>query len=433
MLRARQKLGKYRIEKKIANGPLAAVYQAFDSIHGVRVALKIPQPTFNDEPILADFRKEVQIASKLEHENILPIQNASYIDGRFVIVTLMGEGTLADRLEKRTSLKTRLHLCEQALDAVAYAHSRKVIHCDIKPENFILFPGNRLRLTDFGLAKMVARTIKASGSGTVGYVAPEQALGRPMFQSDVFSLGLIFYRVFSGHLPEWPFDWPPPGYDNLRDRLHADFIGLIHKAIELRPSARYRNAIYMQTAFRKLKHRTLKQSGARRGRKSGNRSGRNWQIIQRREFERRYRKVLDISFNCKRCSGPLSEYMQACPWCGTKNSANGESSTFPAHCPSCKRGVKLDWRYCAWCYGRGFAVATTREYSDRRYSARCANSGCSRKVLMPFMRYCPWCRSKVKRKWKLPESKDKCPSCGWGVVKEFWGFCPWCSKTLSKR
>ena len=76
LLRVRQRLGKYRIERCITNGPLAAVYQAFDSIHGIRVALKVPHPAAMDECFLADFKREARLAPTLEHPNILPIRDA---------------------------------------------------------------------------------------------------------------------------------------------------------------------------------------------------------------------------------------------------------------------------------------------------------------------------------------------------------------------
>src|SRR4029078_10603375 len=97
-----------------------------------------------------------------------------------------------------------MQLIEQALAGVAHAHAARVIHCDIKPDNFIVFPGNQLKLTDFGLSEVGQEplTLKASGSGTVGYIAPEQALGRPKFQSDVFSIGLVIYEIMRGSVPE---------------------------------------------------------------------------------------------------------------------------------------------------------------------------------------------------------------------------------------
>jgi serine/threonine protein kinase len=248
LFKARQLVGKYRIQKRIANGPLAAVYQAFDTVLCRRVALKIPHAGL-DPAILEDFRKEARLAVRLEHPNILPVFNASFIDSRFVIVTPLGEQTLADRLVKRMATTTALNLMGQALAAVAFAHSKRVIHCDIKPENFILFPGNRVRLGDFAFAKRCVRTIKASGSGTLGYIAPEQAMGRPMFQSDVFSLGLVMYRVFAGTLPEWPYSWPPPGLKRLENRLPEEFVAIVRRALKVKPTQRFRDAITMEKAF----------------------------------------------------------------------------------------------------------------------------------------------------------------------------------------
>ena len=101
----------------------------------------------------------------------------------------------------------------------------------------------------------------------------------------------------------------------------------------------------------------------------------------------------------------------------------------PATCPRCERGVKNDWDYCAWCYGPGFVAETTRRYPDKRYTEKCANKRCRGK-LMPFMRYCPWCRTKVRRPWKLPGSKHSCNACKWGIAKEFWNFCAWCREPV---
>ncbi len=206
MLKVRQKIGKYRILQRIATGPQADVYKAFDTIHNVRVALKLPKIEGNIE--LDDVLHEVRVASKLLHPNILALQNASYIDDHFVIAMELGEESLGSRLERRISMARALSLAEQALAGLAHAHEHKIIHCDIKPENYILFPGNQLKLADFGFAKKVLRTIKASGSGTIDYIAPEQAMGRPKFQSDVFSVGLVLYRMFYCRLPELPFAWP---------------------------------------------------------------------------------------------------------------------------------------------------------------------------------------------------------------------------------
>lgn len=255
MLRARQKLGKYRIEKRLSDGPLAAVYQAYDTIHGLRVALKIPHRRMMDDYFLADFRKEVRLLAKLDHPNILPIQNACFIDGYFVISMPLGLETLGTRLQKRISTARALEFTQQILAAVAHAHEHRIIHCDIKPDNFLLFPDNQLRLADFGFSKLArGRVLEASGSGTVGYVAPEQAMGRPVLASDVFSVGLVLYRMFAGVLPRWPYDWPPPGAARLRQKLHPDMVALIRRAMEVKPSRRYRDGIQMLAAFERIRH-----------------------------------------------------------------------------------------------------------------------------------------------------------------------------------
>jgi serine/threonine protein kinase len=420
LLRARQKLGKYRIEQRLSDGPIAAVYKARDTIHGVPVALKIPHEESMTDYFLQDFK----------HENILPIRDASFIDKYFVITMPLGQESLTDRMKRRVSNETAISFVEQALAAVAHAHRARVIHCDIKPDNLIVFPDNQLRLTDFGFSKVAEHTLKASGSGTVGYIAPEQALGRPMFQSDVFSLGLVIYELLTGVLPEWPYDWPPPHCDRLRRKLKPALVEWLRKAIEVRPEKRYRNAVAMYEEYKRRRN-----GGAirKRAAKKSSRPADDpalWQKVLFKQFQRKYRRTLDTRHECSSCSGPIAETMQACPWCGTKIRTQRLETNYPAKCPRCHRGAKLDWRYCAWCYGPGFEVETSRSYPDRRYSARCANAKCRGK-LMPFMRYCPWCRTKVRKPWPLPGSKSKCPSCHWGVDRNYWHHCPWCSKALA--
>ena len=176
MLRARQKIGKYKITGRIASGPLADVYSAYDGIQKQRVALKIPredQHTGHEE-----FLHEVQVATKLQHPNILTVLNASYIDEHFVIAMELGQESLADRIERRISISAALDLAGQAIAGLAHAHEHRIIHCDIKPENFILFPGNRLKLCDFGSAKRLEK-----GQNNVTYIcaryyrAPELIFG----------------------------------------------------------------------------------------------------------------------------------------------------------------------------------------------------------------------------------------------------------------
>ncbi|NIV17343.1 MAG: protein kinase [Woeseiaceae bacterium] len=425
MLRARQKFDKYRIIGRIASGPLADVYRAYDTIQKMHVALKIPRT--DGDITREELLHEVQVATKLKHPNILSVLNASYIQDKFVIVMDLGTESLAERIERRISTARAMDLAGQGLAALAFAHEHKIIHCDIKPENFILFPGNQMRLADFGFAKLSLRTLKASGSGTIDYIAPEQAMGRPKFQSDVFSMGLVLYRLFSGKLPEWPFEWPLPAYDRLKSRLRPEFVDMLKKSIQLDPAKRYRDATQMLAAFERASSHARRQKRTKA--KNGSRSGSSWRALQWREFQRKYRKALDTRHQCRRCEGPVAESMQCCPWCGFDHPSRGSESPMPSTCPRCERGVKNDWDYCAWCYGPGFVEESARHYPDKRYSARCSNKRC-RGELMPFMRYCPWCRTKVRRPWKLAGSRHSCHACNWGIAKEFWNYCAWCREPI---
>lgn len=428
-LRARQRLGKYVIERKLGEGGFAVVYQAKDTIEGVRVALKMPYAHTVNKETLDCFRREVQIAAKLEHPHILPLKYADFIDGHFVIVTALGDTTLEERLEKRLAPATAIEFAHQMLSAVSFAHENSVIHCDIKPDNMLIFPDNQIRLMDFGIARVAERTLRGSGAGTVGYVAPEQAMGRPSFRSDVFSLGVVLYRMFSGHVPEWPFEWPMPGLNRLKATVSPDLVSLIRKSIEVKSQRRFRDASAMLAAFEKIRPllKTLHTANRGKARKARPTS---WIAVQRKEFIRTFGKTLEIAHQCSSCAGPVSEVMQACPWCGkSRKKHDGESARFTSECPRCHRGMKSDWCYCPWCYGPGFEPATSRELSDRRYVERCDNANCQRRQLMLFMRYCPWCRRKVRKTWKFPGSVP-CKKCGNGVANAFWKHCPWCEKAI---
>jgi len=267
-LKARRMLGKYRIRRRIGAGAFATVYEAYDTIEGILVALKIPNLDQLDRDSVSAIHREVRLTARLEHENILPLRNAMMIDGRFVIATPLGEQALTDRMRYRLGPKTALSYAEQLIDALAYAHEVRVIHCDIKPDNVILFPDGQVRLADFGIAKVAlrTRTIMGSGQGTVGYIAPEQAMGKPSFRSDVFSMGLLIYRMFAGELPAWPFDWPLPGAERLRRTVSRDFVSFLRRSIEVHERKRFRDGVQMHKAFHTVAPRALR--GSTRGRRA---------------------------------------------------------------------------------------------------------------------------------------------------------------------
>lgn len=252
-LRIGSRVGKYRLEKRIGSGGFADVYAAMDTLLNIKVALKIPNSKWVSQELIDEFRRESKLTMGLEHPNILPIRDASFIDDYFVIVSPLASRTLDDRLGKRMSFETAFDFGSQLLEAVAYAHGAGIIHCDIKPENILLFDDGTLRLGDFGIAKAAQKTVNSAGTGTLGYMAPEQAMGKPSTRADVFSIGLINYRMLSGKWPEYPFDWPLAGSASLRKRVHPDLIVVLRKSVSIRPRDRYTDAIAMAAAWEKCR------------------------------------------------------------------------------------------------------------------------------------------------------------------------------------
>jgi serine/threonine-protein kinase len=214
--------------------------------------------------LLDEFRREARLTMKLDHPNILPIRDATFIDGYFVIISPLGLQTLDDRLGKRIGFETSYDIISQLIEAVAHAHSEGVIHCDIKPENILLFDNHHIRLGDFGIAKAAQRTIKGAGTGTVGHMAPEQAMGKPSMRSDVFSIGLIAYRMFAGVWPEYPFLWPMEGVQQLRRRAHPDLIAIIRKSLSMNPRQRYHDASQMLLDWQNARLKAIRFAKRRR-------------------------------------------------------------------------------------------------------------------------------------------------------------------------
>ena len=430
-LRRGSRVGKYRIVRRISTGGFAEVYEAEDTIEGIRVALRIPRPDLVDAALIEAFRKEVRILSRLDHANILKIKNADFVGDLFVVSTGLGKGTLGDAMEGRLSLPRILHMLEQLMMGVAHAHEKGVVHCDIKPDNVILFPEDRLRLTDFGIARLALRSTLASGSGTIGYLSPEQALGRPTYRSDVFSIGLLAWQMLSGEIPEWPFEFPFPGADRVRRKAHPAFIQFLRKALTVDQRRRHADAGKMLAEYLKLKKTgSLLKTAARKTKRR--KTATHWKAIRRAQFQREYRKVLQLKHACGRCHFPMSETMRCCPSCGNAAKTYRGPATGPVRCTRCGRGRKLDWRFCPYCFGGAFRTVSEREYTDKRYAARCTNSRCERKQLAPFMRFCPWCRTKVTRKWTFAGADGRCKKCGWGVLKEDWEHCPWCTSRITE-
>ena len=250
-LRARGILGKYRLVRRLDTGGFCEIWQAYDRVENISVALKVPIAGTLDEADMRRFQREARLTASLDHPKVARLKNAEFIDGLLVASFPLGQESLADRMTRRIGTKRALDIATDLLEALAYAHERGVMHLDVKPENILLFDGGAARLADFGLSKIAAKaTCTGSGLGTVGYYAPEQAFGRPTKRSDVFSAGVVIWRLLAGALPSWPFAWPPPGLKRVESKAGPAAVRVLRRAMQLDAGKRFSDAGEMLRSFR---------------------------------------------------------------------------------------------------------------------------------------------------------------------------------------
>lgn len=425
-------LGKYKLAKRLGEGGFGEVWKGRDRVEGIDVALKIPQAQWISREHIKIFEDEVKLVGPLDHHNIVKIKTADVIRGRFVIVTRCGKESLADRMRRARQIRFIISVISQILNGLAYAHHHKIIHRDVKPENIILFEDGTVRITDFGIAKICERTlVRGEGTGTIGYMAPEQAYGQTSYASDVFSAGILFYELLTGKLPPWPFEWPYPQHEILARRVPKPVLFMIKKATAFNPIRRYPDAARMEQAWmRALKLWKRTAPGRKKTKRKGaGKKPLHWREYKIKTFVRQHGNVLGLDYTCFKCHYPVSEFMRTCPWCGEPKNSFRSNTTFPAYCEQCEHGVHSDWRFCPWCFRPRFRKVSSVPSRDKRYTDHCTNPRCH-KPMIPFMRYCPYCHKKVVRPWKHLSLKGKCPHCRWGVSKDYWDFCCWCGTEL---
>jgi eukaryotic-like serine/threonine-protein kinase len=201
---------RYRIEREIGRGGMAVVYLAEDIPHGRDVAVKVLSPELTSSIDAERFRREIQIAARLSHPNILPAYDSGSANGLlyYVMPFVQGE-SLRGRLDRESQLPIEEAIaitCEVA-DALAYAHSQGVVHRDIKPENILIQSGHAV-VADFGIARLVqdagAEKLTQTGMsiGTASYMSPEQFTGEKVDgRTDVYALACVLYEMLVGQVP----------------------------------------------------------------------------------------------------------------------------------------------------------------------------------------------------------------------------------------
>src|SRR5262245_40608207 len=210
-------LDKYRIDALVGLGGMGAVYYAYHSGIDRRVAFKILQPNvaIGDERVVELFEREAKLAGRLTHENIVDVKDAGHTDEgiAYIVMEWLEGRTLDDELltQGRFSFSRAAGITRQIAAALGEAHGKHVIHRDLKPGNIMLVdsPGGRdhVKVLDFGIGKVIEETTASSSVSTVvgtpHYASPEQLTigGRIDGRSDIYSLGIILYRMLGGKLP----------------------------------------------------------------------------------------------------------------------------------------------------------------------------------------------------------------------------------------
>ncbi len=201
--------GRYEIIDVVGVGGMAVVYKARDQVLGRYVAVKILKDEFTKDPdIRKRFSIESQAVAKLSHQNIVSVYDVGSENGvDYIVMELMEGITLKDYLQKKGKLSWQesLFFAQQICRALIHAHSRGIIHQDIKPQNVIILRDGTAKLTDFGIASFATTQetrVVQEAIGSVHYISPEQAKGGKIdFRTDIYSLGVVMYEMLTGQLP----------------------------------------------------------------------------------------------------------------------------------------------------------------------------------------------------------------------------------------
>ncbi len=265
-----QSLGKYEIVEVIGRGAMGVVYKAFDPNIRRTVALKtVRLDQVEDgraETILARFKNEAQAAGRLSHPGIVAIFDYGEERGLAHIAMEYIEGnSLREYLTRGTRFSDRdvVSIMSQLLDALAYAHGQGVWHRDIKPANVIVMRSGKLKIADFGIARIDSSHLTHVGAvmGTPGYMAPEQYTGTQVdWRADVFSAGVVMYELltgakpFSGRLETIAYkvcnEQPPmPSQFPADPAVPATYDAIVARAIAKKPEHRFQSAAEFRSAL----------------------------------------------------------------------------------------------------------------------------------------------------------------------------------------
>lgn len=270
---------RYQLQAPLGAGGMAVVYQAHDLMLERTVAIKVLRRDYSRDPAFREsFRQEAKAAANLSHPNIVTVHDFGLDSERLFIVMEYVPGTdLKTMLQKRSrfTVDETLALMIQACAGVGYAHRAGLVHCDIKPQNMLITPDQRLKVVDFGIARALASIQPDEREevvwGSPQYFSPEQAAGMaPSPASDVYSLGVVMYEMLAGQLPFSATSSTglarlhryemPKSLRELNPTIPAALEQVLHKVLAKEPTSRYRTADQLGRVLLTLREQSIPTS-----------------------------------------------------------------------------------------------------------------------------------------------------------------------------
>jgi len=251
---------RYELRGELGRGGMAVVYRGVDTLLGRDVALKFLSEEISSQPGMRElFQREARAVASLNHPNIVTLYDTGFLQGRAFICmefvdgqsveSLMSEGTGLTILEA-------MRIIKQVLDALEYAHARKIIHRDIKPANIMRTSAGLVKLMDFGLAKSLTEGTKQSViAGTPAYMPPEQLSGSDVdHRSDLFAVAVSLYEMLTGELPYEGFDrhTPPRPLSALVPAVPAQLEEVVMRGLGFTRESRWSSAAEMNGQLKQL-------------------------------------------------------------------------------------------------------------------------------------------------------------------------------------
>ena len=264
MIEPGQMLDHYRIDRTIARSGMSVLFQATDMNDGRQVAIKVPHPEMESDPVLFErFKREQEIGQTLDHPGVVKTYDGEERSRIYMVIEWLDGRLLRAILneERKLPIERAVQLTVSICDALDYMHKHGVVHRDLKPENIMVHAEDHIKLIDFGIAmkedaRRLTFTNMTATLGTPDYISPEQVKGQRGDQrSDIYALGVILYEMLTG---ETPFSGPnplavmnervlkdPTPARKLNPAISPELQEILYRALERDPRHRYATASEM--------------------------------------------------------------------------------------------------------------------------------------------------------------------------------------------